>query len=228
MNNENKKKKLKRIAKIFITLYLMSFFAVNWNDVSWIFNYKAVGGLIDDFFTPYQSTQAFSADSAFYPNHAANAGATPQVKFTYFEKNNILEIPKMGISVPIIFSQSANQTSLLKDLDKGVIYYPGSVFPGQDGQTVILGHSASPNWPKIKQDWVFSELDGLVTGDQIIVYIDYKKYTYTVRQKNILKRGQDIIPLSLAQGGNYLALVSCWPPGKDLQRIIVQATIDKD
>ena len=215
MNNEEKKKKIKRIATLFIALYLISFFAINWNDVSWIFNYKAVGGLIDDFFTPYQNTQASRATEP-----------QTQVKFAYSNKNNILEIPKIGISVPIIFSQSAEQNFLLKDLDKGVVYYPGSVLPGQAGQIVILGHSAPPNWPKIKHDWVFSELDSLAPGDQIIVYINYKKYTYTVKQKNILKKGQDITPLNLKQDGNYLALVSCWPPGKDLQRITVQAEVD--
>ena len=183
MNNEEKKKKIKRIATLFIALYLISFFAINWNDVSWIFNYKAVGGLIDDFFTPYQNTQASRATEP-----------QTQVKFAYSNKNNILEIPKIGISVPIIFSQSAEQNFLLKDLDKGVVYYPGSVLPGQAGQIVILGHSAPPNWPKIKHDWVFSELNSLTSGDQIIVYINYKKYTYTVKQKNILKKGQDITP----------------------------------
>jgi LPXTG-site transpeptidase (sortase) family protein len=91
-----------------------------------------------------------------------------------------------------------------------------------------LGHSAPPNWPKIKYDWVFSDLDALSPGDKIIVYIDYKEYTFTVKQKNILKRGEDITPLNLVQEGNYLALVSCWPPGKDLQRINIQATIDKN
>jgi len=233
MDSKEKKKKLKRVAKVFIALYLLSFFIINWNDVSWIFNYRAVSGLVDDFFTPYQNTQASTVDSTFYPNHVVEPSTIkieekPQVKFTYSDKNNVLEIPKIGISVPIIFSQNTDQSSLLKDLDKGVIYYPGSVLPGQNGQTVILGHSAPPNWPKIKHDWVFSELDSLEIGDQIIIYVDYKKYTYTVRQKNILKRGQDITPLSLAQEGNYLALVSCWPPGKDLQRITVQAEIDKN
>lgn len=227
MLNEENKKKLKGVAKIFIIIYLVSFFIINWNDVSWIFNYRAVWGMVDDFFTPYQDTQAFSAEnSTFYPNRAAETGVKPQIKFTYSDKNNILEIPKIGISVPIIFSQSIDPKLLLKDLDKGVIYYPGSVLPGQSGQTVILGHSAPPNWPKIKHDWVFSDLDTLNQGDQIIVYMDYKKYTYTVKQKNILKRGEEITPMSLAQNGNYLALVSCWPPGRDLQRITVQAEID--
>lgn len=230
MLNTERKRKLKRIATVFIALYLVSFFIINWNEVSWIFNYKAVWGIVDEFFTPYQSTLAYSVDGTFFQNNSVKtnnpAEATSPAKFAYSDKNNILEISKIGISVPIIFSQNADQNSLLKDLDKGVVYYPGSVLPGQNGQIIILGHSAPPNWPKIKHDWVFSDLNSLIPGDQIIVYSDYKKYTFTVRQKNILKKGQDITPLNLKQNSSYLTLVSCWPPGKDLQRIIVQAEID--
>ena len=228
MTKEEKIKKAKGIAKLFAVLYLASFFAINWNDVSWIFNYKEVYGLADDFFNPYPITQA-SVDSTFYPNNPAirqNASLDSNVKFVNSDKNNILEIPKIGISAPIVFSQSTDPSQVLKDLDKGVVYYPSSVLPGQSGQTVILGHSAPPNWPKIKHDWVFSDLDSLSPGDVVYLYIGYKQYTYTVKQKNILKKGQDITPMNLVQDGNYLALISCWPPGKDLQRIDVQAELN--
>lgn len=225
MENKEKKKKIKSIARIFIAIYLLSFFIINWNDVSWIFNYKAVYGLMDDFFTPYQNAQASLASSNFYLNRPSGnnlkASEIVKAKFTYSEKNNILEIPKIGISVPIIFSQNTEQKSLLEDLNKGVVYYPGSVLPEESGQSVILGHSAPPNWPKIKQDTVFSELDNLSPGDKIIVYINNKRYTYTVKRTDILEKGQEIV-----SEDNSLALVSCYPPGKDLQRITVQAEID--
>jgi len=225
----DKNKKIKNIAALFVALYLISFFAINWNDVSWIFNYRQVYALADNFFNPYP-TQASVNNSLFYPNHTADTAKantdSAKVKYINSTKNNLLEIPKLGISVDIIFSQSTDSSLIMKDLDKGVVYYPGSVMPGQVGQIVILGHSAPPNWPKIKNAWAFSQLDNLAPGDKILVYIDYKQYTYTVKQKNILNRGQDITPLSLIQGGNYLALVSCWPPGKDLQRINVQAQVD--
>lgn len=221
------KKQFIKIAKGAVLIYMASFLILNWNDVSWIFNYRAVSGLINDFFNPYPSIDAFTLDLNFYPNHSEHAGqAIEEVKTTYTEKNNILEIPKLSIEVPIVFSQNTDKAAIVKDLDSGVVYYPGSVLPGQKGQIVVLGHSAPPGWPKIKYDWVFSDLNDLKYGDQIRLYFDNKEYIYRVREKKIIAKGQEIVPTSLIKDGNILILVSCWPPGKNLQRIAVQAELN--
>jgi len=116
----------------------------------------------------------------------------------------------------------------MKDLDSGVVYYPGSVYPGQTGQIVILGHSAPPGWPKIKHDWVFTDLDKLVPGDTILIDVNNKQYTYTVKKKTIIKRGAEVPSDGLNADNNVLTLISCWPPGKDYQRIaVVSELIDK-
>ena len=115
---------------------------------------------------------------------------------------------------------------MAKNLDQGVVYYPGSVYPGQTGQIVILGHSAPPGWPKIKHDWVFTDLNNLNVGDKIYIDLNNKQYSYTVKQKNIIDRGADVPTISAADSGNVLALISCWPPGKDYQRIAVMAELD--
>jgi LPXTG-site transpeptidase (sortase) family protein len=221
------KKQLIKIAKITAIIYVASFLVINWNDVSWIFNYKEVSGLASDFFNPYPSIDASSINNAyFYPNHSQSTGqAIAEIKTTYTEKQNILEVPKLGIEVPIIFSQSTDKSLIMKDLDAGVVYYPGSVYPGQIGQIVILGHSAPVGWPKIKHDWVFSDLNNLNTGDIILIDINNKQYTYTVKQKAIIEKGEDISDDNPSTNNN-LVLISCWPPGKDYQRIIVQAELD--
>lgn len=222
------KKQLLKTAKIVALIYLVSFFIINWNDVSWIFNYKEMSGLIDDFFNPYPSIDASSINAYFYPNHSQSgqgvAQALKEVKTAYTEKQNTLEIPKLSISVPIIFSNSADKTSLTKDLDSGVVYYPGSVYPGQTGQIIILGHSAPAGWPKVKHDWVFSNLDQLTPGDIILIDLNNKQYTYIVKQKTIISRGAEV-PLEGSANNNVLTLISCWPPGKDYQRIAVQAEL---
>jgi len=222
------KKQLLKTAKIVASIYLVSFFIINWNDVSWIFNYKEMSGLIDDFFNPYPSIDASSINAYFYPNHSqSNQGAVrtlKEVKTAYTEKQNTLEIPKISISVPIIFSNSAEKTSLTKDLDSGVVYYPGSVYPGQTGQIIILGHSAPAGWPKVKHDWVFSNLNQLIPGDIILIDLNNKQYTYVVKQKTIINRGAEV-PLEGSANNNVLTLISCWPPGKDYQRIAVQAEL---
>lgn len=223
------KQQAKKIFKIAILIYLMGFLVVNWNDVSWIFNYKEMAGLVSDFFNPYPSIDAAGVDVYFYPNHSAVAVAQPTVvktaKINYTDKQNTLEVPKISISVPIIFADSTSKDSLTKNLDLGVVYYPGSVYPGQIGQIVILGHSAPPGWPHIKHDWAFTDLDKLSPGDTILIDLNNKQYTYIVKQKDIIKRGADVPTDGSVINSNVLTLVSCWPPGKDYQRIAVTAEL---
>jgi len=225
----------KKLLKAAVLIYLASFFIINWNDVSWIFNYKEVSGLVSDFFNPYPSIDAATMNAYFYPNHSLpaqsgqNATVVAQdqkvVKTTYTDKQNALEIPKISISVPIVFSTTTNKSAIMKDLDSGVVYYPGSVSPGQNGQIVILGHSAPPGWPKIKHDWVFTNLDSLVVGDSVIIDLNNRQYTYIVKQKKIIQRGADVPDDGSSTDHSILTLISCWPPGKDYQRIVVQAEL---
>ena len=113
----------------------------------------------------------------------------------------------------------------MKDLDLGVVYYPGSVYPGQVGQAIILGHSAPPGWPQVKHDWVFTNIESLTAGDIILISLNNKQYKYIVRQKTIIQRGAEVPFDNLAANSNVLTLISCWPPGKDYQRITVQAIL---
>jgi LPXTG-site transpeptidase (sortase) family protein len=230
MNRDN----LKKILKVAVLIYLASFFIINWNDVSWIFNYKEASGLVSDFFNPYPSIDASTMDEYFYPNHSlpAQAGqnsAAPEIikeaKTVYTDKQNTLEVPKLSLSVPIIFSTSSNKALITKDLDSGVVYYPGSVYPGQAGQIIILGHSAPPGWPTIKHDWVFTNLNNLSEGDKILIDLNNKQYTYIVKGKKIIQRGADVPQENLNANNNILTLISCWPPGKDYQRITVTAEL---
>jgi len=226
------KKQTKKILKAAVLIYLASFLIINWNDVSWVFNYKEVSGLVSDFFNPYPSIDASSMNAYFYPNHSSGAtagqSALKDVKTNYTDKQNTLEIPKISVSVPIIFPSSASKAALEKDLNLGVVYYPGSVYPGQTGQIVILGHSAPPNWPKLRNDSAFSDLEKLSPGDTILIDLNNKQYTYRVKQKTIVERGADVPRDNASANSNILTLISCWPPGKDYQRITVQAELSAD
>ena len=223
--------KFKKILKVFVLIYLVSFLAINWGGVSWIFNYKEVSGLVSDFFNPYPSIDASTMNAYFYPNHSLpvqagqNTVATKEIKTTYTEKQNTLEIPKISIEAPIVFSSNPDKNALTKDLNSGVVYYPGSVYPGQAGQIIILGHSAPLGWPKVRYDWIFSDLEKLTQGDKILIDLNNKQYTYIVKQKTIIQRGEEVPQDSSAANKNVLTLISCWPPGKDYQRIAVQAEL---
>ena len=65
------KENAKKIFKVAVLIYLSSFLIINWNDISWIFNYREVSGLVSDFFNPYPSIDASAMNVYFYPNHSS-------------------------------------------------------------------------------------------------------------------------------------------------------------
>ncbi len=193
---------IKKLSKYFIIVFLIAFFTINWNEVSWVFNYRAISGIVSEFF---QKEQILAG-----PN------------FEYSKEENSIEIPKIDIKAPLIVNENMNNDDVSKALDSGVVHYPSSVLPGNEGQTIILGHSAPLGWPKIQYQWVFSNLNDLEPGDKIFVHLDNKKYSFSVKNKVFLERGEEL-PTNLTNSNNVLVLISCWPPGKDLKRIAVVA-----
>lgn len=208
-------KDFKHLYKSFILIFLIAFLIINWNGVSYILNYFNYRVLSDRLFN-------FSQNSDPQDN---NLGDSPDINdsFNYSEKENSIEIPKIGVLAPLNFV--GNVDDVHKTLDSGVVHFPDSVLPGQKGQTIVLGHSAPANWPDIKYDNVFSHINELEKGDEVFIYFDHKEYIYSVETKVFLEIGQDIPQNDLTNSNNMLVLVSCWPPGKNIKRIAVEALL---
>jgi len=198
------KKDFKHLYKSFILIFLIAFLIINWNSVSYILNYFNYRVISETLFGSFQN------------NNPENNS------FNYSEKENSIEIPKIEVLAPLRVVE--NIEDVHKTLDIGVVHYPDSVLPGEKGQTIILGHSAPPNWPDIKYDNVFSLINELEKGDEVFIYFDHKEYIYSVETKIFLEIGQDI-PNDLTKSNNMLVLVSCWPPGKNIKRIAVEASL---
>jgi len=204
--------KFKKLIKYFVFVFLASFLIINWTEVSWVFNYKIVSRAFADFFKKENQEIISNTFSGIE-------------KGEYSDKENGIEIPKIEVSAPLIFV--SNEEEVYKSLDRGVVLFPNSVLPGEVGQTIILGHSAGPNWPKIKYDWVFSRLDELSKGDEIFLYFNHQKYPYYVTKKVFLEKEREIPQGDLTNSQNMLLLITCWPPGEDLKRIAVEASLAK-
>jgi len=202
--------KKKTFLKFFILFFFISFLIINWNQVSWVFNYQAISGLAQEYFIKKDAM--------------ANISQTQEtdVLSPSSKKENILEISKIDISVPLIFLDNADSYEIEKALDSGTVHFFDSALPGEQGQTIVLGHSAPLGWPKIRHDWVFTEISSLERGDKISVYFENKELNYFVINKYFLERGEDV-PDPLPESGSSLILISCWPPGKDIRRIAVEA-----
>jgi LPXTG-site transpeptidase (sortase) family protein len=183
----------------------------NWGKISWIFHPGYLSRMISFYFF-----EKPSSSQKIKPPQLEKEKFENEI---YYQKEDSIEIEKIKISAPLI--SVGKESEVKKALDRGVVLWPNSARPGENGQTIILGHSAPPNWPKIKYDWVFSNLNLLEKGDEIVIYFKNKKYIYRVEDKFFLNRGQELPKINSEK--SILFLISCWPPGKDLRRIAVFA-----
>jgi LPXTG-site transpeptidase (sortase) family protein len=216
MELENKKlgifskKGLKKFLKPFILLFLVNFLIINRNDISWLFNYRIISGAAGKFIEILENKRDFTQE---FKNQ------------NYSTKENTLEISKIGVKAPLIVAENKNE-DFNEELNRGVVIFPDSALPGETGQTIVLGHSAPSNWPIINYDGVFSRITELEEKDEIIIYFNNEKYIYYVDKKIFLEKGEEI-PNNLKDADNALLLISCWPPGKNIQRIIIKSKLIK-
>jgi sortase A len=211
------KEELKNLIKPFIVIFVILLLIFNWSEISWIFNYRFISTL-------FTSGDEIVADKE--NNNQSDNNDDSEIKLeNYSPKEDSLEIAKIAIQAPLISVVDTEIATIEEGLDRGVVHYPDSVLPGEPGDTIVLGHSAPENWPDINYDDVFSELNSLEKDDIIFLYFNHQKYVYSVVSKEILEKGEEIQPISLTNNENMLILVSCWPPGKNYQRIAVRSVI---
>ncbi len=192
---------IKKLWKPFVLIFLLVFLIINWQDVALVFNYRFI-----------------------YGKFKQVVEKTPEKVIETVEKQDSIVVPKISIEAPIVFAEVGETQNLEKYLKNGVLLYPDSVLPGQAGRTVLLGHSAPAGWPDIDYDRIFTELNELNNNDKIYVYFNKREYIYTIKNKYFLDKGEEL-PENLTNSQNVLILLSCWPPGKDLYRIAVEAEI---
>jgi LPXTG-site transpeptidase (sortase) family protein len=155
------------------------------------------------------------------PETSTTTEAAPAVP-SVTPKDEIV-IGKIDARVPIVTATTTNNAKLHALLDQGAVLYPTSAGFGNVGQTVLLGHSAPANWPNIKHDTAFSRTNELVKGDQIEISYRGRTYIYTVTRAQIIPKGGDLA--GETPDKSWLVLVTCWPPGRDLQRSAVEAVL---
>jgi len=212
------KGEVEKFFRIFIFLLIIAMIIINWGFIKDMFNLKAIhSDLLNSLKEKFSKEKIIALE---FPHMGFG-----QLAFEISDKENSLEIQKIGVSAPLIVSDSSKNDDLQKLLKNGVVLYPGSVLPGEEGQTIILGHSAPSNWPRENYDWVFSRLNELEKGDEIFVYFNHRRYPYKVAKKFFLNKGEEIPNQNLETKKSILILLSCWPPGINQKRIAVQAEI---
>lgn len=140
---------------------------------------------------------------------------------------NRVIIPKIGKNIPLLDVKNRNiewQNELndifMKELEKGIIRYPGSSIPGENWVSFIFGHSSNLPWMKWDYNDIFSTLDQVQFWDEVIVYYGQEKYTYKIREKRVIKPG-DVSVLKRNNDKSEISLMTCWPIWTTINRLIV-------
>ena len=137
-----------------------------------------------------------------------------------------LIIKKINVSVPIISISSRQDKILQEGLKKGEVIFPQTVFPGEKGNCVIVGHSSNFSWRKGDYDTIFVLLDKLKIGDEIEIFWEKEKIKYAIFENpRIVKANQTEILASAKEP--ILTLMTCWPIGTNYKRLIVKGKLVK-
>jgi LPXTG-site transpeptidase (sortase) family protein len=131
-------------------------------------------------------------------------------------------IPKINVEIPTDFSQtSTNEAAIEAGLENGVVHYPTTSKPGENGNAAFFGHSSNNIFNKGKYKFAFVLLHTLVPGDTFYLTYNSKLYAYKVITRKIVEPTQvdvlDPVPGQTATA----TLITCDPPGTSLHRLVV-------
>lgn len=124
-----------------------------------------------------------------------------------------VEIPKIGVNLPIFHGTDENT------LERGVGHLVGSSLPigGDSTHAILTAHSG------MASQKMFTNLEDMDIGDVFYVKVLGKKLAYQVDDINVVLP-HEIADLYIAQGKDYVTLVTCTPYAVNTHRLLVRGT----
>lgn len=163
-------------------------------------------------------------------NQAQSVQQIPSVAISVAPPDERIIIPRINKNVPIIQVSTENlikrdwnalENEIQDALKEGVVHYPGTADPAEEGNVVITGHSSYFPWDPGRFKDVFALLHEVAVGDEIVLYSNQKQYKYQVYETRVVT--PDKVDVLTQEGENRLTLITCTPVGTNLKRLIVLA-----
>jgi sortase A len=130
-------------------------------------------------------------------------------------------IPKINVQIPVVYDiNTIDEPTVEQGLERGVVHYADTALPGQNGNSVIVGHSSNNIFNKGKYKFAFVLLSRLENGDTFYIQKDGKRYTYQIYKK-IVVTPADVSVLGPAEKTATATLITCDPPGTSTNRLVV-------
>lgn len=134
-------------------------------------------------------------------------------------------IPKIGANSKVISNVSPyNEKDYQVALTKGVAHARDTSLPGEPGNSFYFAHSAANWYQASRYNAIFYLLTKLEPGDDIYVFYKGEKYRYQVTGHEYVDPA-DLTYLHQLRSKKTLSLMTCWPPGTTLKRLVVNAEL---
>jgi LPXTG-site transpeptidase (sortase) family protein len=160
--------------------------------------------------------------TGFAPNRVTIIPEQPS-DLAYKSTEVWLEIPRLGVSVPIVgvplYKEDWDVTWLWKDAG----WLEGTAFPSWSGNSVLTGHVTLPNG----EDGPFASIGKLKWGDRIVVHAYGVAFEYEVRQNRTVSPYN--MNVMKHEDGSWITLITCKTfnesTGAYLSRIAIRAAL---
>jgi len=136
-------------------------------------------------------------------------------------------IPKLNANAHVIKNVDPYNSEIYQSaLARGVAHAKGTSLPGQDGNVFLFSHSSSDFLHASRYNSIFYLLNKLDIGDEIKLYYEQKQYVYKVNNK-VVVNPDSISYLQNKTKEPTLTLMTCWPPGTSIKRLVIEARLTK-
>lgn len=164
------------------------------------------------FIAPFiQPSRHVSATPIIVSSDSVAASDTPEII-----------VPKINVQIPVVYDEkSSKEADVQRALERGIVHYPTTVLPGQQGNTSFFGHSSNNIFNKGKYKFAFVLLHELVPGDIFYLTYDKKVYSYRVYDKKIVPPTEVSVLGNVAGKLATATLITCDPPGTSTNRLVV-------
>ncbi|MDO8498849.1 MAG: sortase [bacterium] len=137
-------------------------------------------------------------------------------------------IPKIRANAKVIPGVDPyNEREYQIALSKGVAQAKGTALPGETGNIFIFAHSSANFFEANRYNSIFYLLHRLEAGDEIDLFYQKQKFTYVVTEKKLVDPSE-VSYLNNKGSEPVITLMTCWPPGTTLKRLLVLGKLEQN
>lgn len=150
----------------------------------------------------------------------------PNYNSNFSNQKNVPKVSSYALSIPILGIQNASVSTVDNNLKEHLVNYEGTAIPGDNGNSVIFGHSTLPQLFNPKDyTTIFATLYKLKLGDKIYATVNGVTYAYKINNIIVVDPNDTSI-FSQNYENSHLTLVTCTPPGTTWKRLIIKANLE--